>query len=126
MDISKEVMADETQGERETHGGIEKNLGSEVCITCFSGEFLGRVNFIDAGNYEVYLRPSLVQSADGKQTLVVSDRDTVISLANFERGKNYSIRPLYDGYIAEMARLSKKGEPKLGFGLTNKSESQPN
>jgi len=104
----------DTQTERDKRNGIEMNLGKEVVINCSSGEFLGRVNRIDSGNYELYLLPSMVWESDGKQGRVERVIPTTVSLANFEKGRIYSIRPMRDGYIEEMAKLSQRGS-SVGF-----------
>lgn len=104
----------DTQTEHDKRNGLEMNLEKEVIINCGSGEFLGRVNRIDSGNYELYLLPSIALDIDGKQVRVEKVIPTTVSLANFEKGRNYSIRPMRDGYMEEAAKLSQRGS-SVGF-----------
>jgi hypothetical protein len=111
-------MADEDlpKQERTAKNSLEFNLGHEVLISCQSGDFLGKLHSVDTGSNEVYLIPSVVYLPDGKQMRLETERPTTISLSCFDRGRNYSIRPLIDGYMEQIVRLSTKGNSTVGFG----------
>lgn len=101
---------------------LKFNLGREVIIFCPSGDFLGVMHSINPGTNEVYLFPSVVSLPDGKQMRLETERPTTISLSNFDRGRNYSIRPVNDGYMEQFVRLSEKGSAYVGFVAPAKSD----